>query len=1086
MMHSFTLRSNYLIFLISLFSISMWAQQTSVSGTIKDKGGNPLIGANIQANNSANGTVTDLDGKFELQITENDQTLIFSYVGYETQRVAINNQSRFEITLQESVTLDEVVVTALGVKRSEKALGYSVQKLGNEDINRVRSTNVVNALTGKLAGVNILGNTSGPTASSSVIIRGESSLTGNNQALFVVNGIPITNGLFSSGDGLNGSSTIDFGNSAQIVNPDDIESVNVLKGPAAAALYGTRASNGVILITTKTGANAQGWGISVNSNLTFESILKLPDYQDEYGFGGYGKYSYRDGTTYTGDNGVDFYDGFGENWGPRMDGTPIRQFGTGTEPTPFVPFEDNIRDFYRTGFTATNNIAIANSGEDGDFRFSFTNLSNEGIVPNTGLQRNTVNLSIGKQFLNGFNFRLNGFYINSSSDNIPNAGYDESSSVTYTFVWFPRNQNINNLRDYWVPGLEGIQQRNFEELWTNNPYFLVNENTNSFVADRVIGNVELSYDFNPALRARVRIGGDVKNEDRAFRRAFSTKSVPFGSYREDKLKFYEYNIEGLLSYQRPDVGDFGYGLKLGANLMRQNSSILNANAPQLLLPGVYNLGNARSNVIVDQFKYNKQINSVFAIANFSYKNFLYLDVTGRNDWSSTLPVDNNSYFYPSVSLSGIISELFNLPTTSVLSFAKVRAAYAQVGGDTDPYRIRNVFEFQNSWGGQAAAAESPSLNNADLRPERTSSTEFGVDLRFLNNRLRLDATYYDISSKDQILFVPITVTSGYQSRLLNAGEIENKGVEIILGAQPVVQPGFSWDVTLNFARNRSRVVSLTEGIQNYQIISDAYPADFNSADLSLEARPGEPLGQLVGLGFQRDDEGNIIHENGLPLYTTEKVSAGTYQPDFTAGVYNQFNLGNFSLGFLFDGRFGGKIYSRTHLINVTSGSITNADNSNLKIETTDGRIEYDVSYNSAGLPIYDLIDEGGVVGPGVKYDAEGNLVPNDVPVPSRDYFYAYFGNGFQRDNIEASVFDASFVKLREVRLAYQFPTKVLERLGLTSASIALVGRNLLLFSDTPSIDPEAYSIRGGQVIQGFESTQLPPTRSWGVNLNVNF
>ena len=1075
--------------LLALFSafillVSSGLAQSVIQGLVTDTEGLPLPGASVLIENTTRGTSTGMDGRFVLEVTPTDRAFVVSFVGYAAQTVQIDGRDSYTVALSGVIGLESVVVTALGVKRDEKSLGYAIQRLEGSSVSEVPSTNVVNGLNGKLAGVNIQGSAAGPTASANITIRGENSLSGDNQALFVVNGIPITNGLFSSGDGLNGSTTIDFGNAAQIINPDDIAEISVLKGPAAAALYGTRAANGVILVTTKTGENATGWGVTLNSSTTFSGILKLPDYQAEYGVGGYGRYSYNGGSTYTGD----YYDAFGENWGPRTNGANIVQWNSNGEAVPFTAAPDNVRNFFQTGITTRNHVAMANSTEDSDFRVGYTHLGSRGIVPNTDLTRHTLSMSAGQDFTERLHLRTNFNYVRSASDNVPNAGYDESSSIMYNWIWFPRNTPIADLEDYWKPGQENVQQANVEELWTNNPWFVVNENTNAFEADRVFGNTALEFDLTDRVNIRYRFGMDVNNDQRNFRRAMSTKSVLLGSYREDNIGFQETNSELLVSYDGVDYEkDFNVSVRAGGNIMRQSSTTLRANAPQLLIPGIYNLGNARSGVITDQFTYQKGINSVFGLANFSYKNYLFLDLTGRNDWSSTLPAENNSYFYPSASLSAIVSEVMDLEPNSALSFAKVRAAYAEVGGDTNPYRIRNIYAYDNAWGEFPVAGESAQLNNAGLLPERTSSLEFGLDMRFWKGRFGIDLAWYSLTSRDQIVTLPLASTSGYTSRVINSGEIQNKGLELVLNGTIVERENVVWNSTLNLTRNRSEVLSLPEEITTYQMVADVYPND-GGQDLSLEAQVGMPLGQLVGLGFQRDEAGNIIHENGLPLMTTEKVSAGTYQPDALIGWDNNFTMGRFQVGFLLSAQIGGKIYSRTHALSATGGAITNADDPLLDLSTLDGRETYDVTYAADGTPVYTAVDEAnwGVVGPGVMYDADGNLVENTVAVATRDYFYAYYGNGFSRDNIEAATYDASYLKLRELRLGYALPQAFADRLGAASATVSIIGRNLLLFSKVPSIDPETYSIRGGAFVPGFESTSLPSMRTLGFSLNVNF
>ena len=533
------------LFLFIGFAQSGWAQQ-KITGAVTDNAGDPVIGASITVLNGQEGTLTDAMGQYSIALYDGQTKLVFSYFGFETQTIDVSGKSILNLTLTPSeIQLEEVVITALGVSREERALGYAVQGLKSKDIASVPAPNAVDNLSGKLAGVYVTGGSSGPTASSNVTIRGQTSLNGNSQALFIVNGVPITNGLFSPGDGLNGSSTIDFGNGAQIINSFDIENISVLKGPAAAALYGSRAANGVIYVTTKTGRNSKGWGVSVNSNTVIETPLKLPNFQDQFGNGGYGKYSYSNGATYTGD----YYDAFGENWGPRTNGQLIKQWDSNGEATPFEAAPNNMRNFFQTGVSTNNNVSISHADENGDFRFSATQLNRRGIVPNTDLSRSTLQTSVGKKlFNNRLEFRANAMYVGSGSNNVPNAGYDESSSVMYSFLWLPRNTAIDDLREYWKPGQENVQQAYVEELWGNNPWMIVNENTNSFNARRLLGDINATYHINDRMNLRVRSGQDMKNDIRQYRRATSTKKVLFGSFREDRLSFMENNTEALLSW----------------------------------------------------------------------------------------------------------------------------------------------------------------------------------------------------------------------------------------------------------------------------------------------------------------------------------------------------------------------------------------------------------------------------------------------------------------------------------------------------------------------------------------------------------
>lgn len=1109
---SMLLRWHLIVVLFVLFSFSSYAQH-QVTGVVYDGDSIPLPGAAVLVKNTSIGTATDFDGKFSIQANTPNDTLLVSFVGLKTSEIPIRKKKRLTIYLGSNLELKEVVVTALGVEREEKALGYSVTKLDAADVSTIKTNNVTNQLAGKAPGVYVTGGSSGPTASSNIQIRGASSLLGNNQPLFVVNGMPITNDLYSFDDGLNGSSTIDFGNAAQVVNADDIKSMNVLKGPAASALYGSRAANGVILIETKTGEQATGLGIEVNNSLMFESVLKLPDYQNTYGFGGGGKYSYLNGSNYIGDK--EYYEAYGENWGPEMNGQLIKQFNSNGEAVPFTPAPDNVRNFFKTGVTNTFNIAFNKRNEDSDFRISYTNLTNEGIVPNTDLTRNTIYASVGNELLDDrLKIRLNTMWVNSKSGNVPNAGYDESSSVMYGWLWYPRQVPIDDLRQYWEPGQEGVQQRYVENLWVNNPWLVAMENTNSFQNNRIIANAVVSYDLTEKLQMRFRYGVDVLGEQRQYRRAPSTKGVLNGSYREDKINFSEQNAEFLIKYTTlgaSESKDLVLDLSVGGNIMRQRSDILVANNPELKFfgtsPSIYTLTNARSGVLTESQARELGINSVFALATLSYKYWLYLDATFRNDWNSTLvnPIEGisgseYSFGYPSVSLSAILSEVMDFSNSKV-SFLKLRGNYALVGNGAPAYSFGNTYTPQASFGGQSIFTTNRTLADPNLTNERTRAFEVGADLRFFRNRLRFDVTYYNMLSFDQVITLPVATTSGYDNLLTNGGEISNKGFELLIGATPIKTRDFRWNVNLNVGRNRAVVESLPDVIESgrYSIVADVFPGDEGGANLEFVAQEGELFGQLYGLGFVRHPEtGEIIHKDGLPMLTDEKVSAGSYQPDFRIGLYNTFTFKNWNFGFLFDGQVGGKIYSRSHALYNTGGAITNNDDPHLPLSTLDNRTVYSVSYDNNGDPVYTLEQQGGVVGPGLAWndldgdgeiDYDTELSENDVAVEPggagyTGYFYNYYGNGFNRDNIEAATYDATYFKLREIVIGYTLPKRMVEKMNVEGLRISFVGRNLLLFSNVPTIDPETYSVRNGVFVNGFESTQLPSTRTYGFNLNI--
>lgn len=1070
-----TARLQHVGWMLVLFfglTLSAIAQEKRVEGKVTDPAGQPLPGTSVLVKGTNRGTVADLDGLYNIIANPSD-TLVFSFIGFEKINRIVGNSSIINITLAEGIEIGEVVVTALGMERDAKALGYAVQTVDGDRFSEARETNVLNSLSGRVAGVNVTNGSSGLGGSSRVTIRGESSLNINaNQPLFVVDGIPISNNI--TGSSGSGNQEVDYGNAAGDINPDDIASMTVLKGPAAAALYGSRAANGAILITTKTGKGKKGFGVTINSNTTFDSPLVMPQWQDRYGQGNNGQFSFVDGA------GSGIADGVDESWGPELDkGLLLPQFdsprnvpgfrggdlnaptGSTITPTPWVSQPNNINDFFKTGVTLANNVSIGAANEKANVRFSWTNLDQKGIVPNTDLKRNTLAMNTGinivpdKLTLNStFNYQ------NTNSGNRPNISYG-TENLMYLWIWYGRQLNTGNLRDYWMPGLEGVQQFNYNYNYHDNPYFNVFENTNGQQKDRVFGNVSLNYKITEKLNLMVRTGLDTYNELRDRKRAFSTQRFPRGNYREDNVYFMERNSDFLLSYSETGNRNWTYNIALGGNLMSQENRFMQVVAPELLIPGIYNFTNTAVALQTSQFNSTKKINSLYGFGQIGYKNILFLDITGRNDWSSTLPVNNNSYFYPSATLSAIVSDMFQMPRS--VSLVKVRAAYAEVGNDTSPYSLTNVFNNQVAWGSDQAKTESSVLSNADLRPERTASTEFGLDLRFFENRLGFDITYYNNVTRDQIIPITLDIATGYNSRIINAGKIQNSGIEIVMLANPIKkQSGFRWDIVANFSRNRGKVIELTEGLDTYTL------TERNGA--FVQARIGERMGNIYGVGFARvEDEnspyfGQIIHNStGTPLRDSELKLQGNYNPDWMLGIQNNFTYKNFNLGFLFDIRYGGIVVSRTKTIGSTSGQLE---------ETLLGRENG-----------YDLSVEGnGIISPGVIQNADGTFTPNTIKITSRNWHNRYY----ERNNVEAAKYDASYVKLREVTLGYNIPRELIRKSPFEDIKISLVARNLALWTENPHFDPETLSMSGGTLQPGVENMSFPSTRSIGFNINLKF
>jgi TonB-linked SusC/RagA family outer membrane protein len=1077
-----------------VFQFSAFAQNSSKGKVLDAATGNAVVGATVTVVKSKATTATDAMGSFTVNATIGDQ-IIVSSVGFSSKTLTIGNGALLIQLSAKADVLDEVVVTALGIKREKKKLGYASQELKGENLTVARETNVVSQLAGKIAGVTVVGGNSGIGGSARVTIRGERSVDLNkNQPLYVIDGVPISNSIVGANG--RGNMEVDFGNGAGFVNPDDVESINVLKGPAASALYGSRAANGVIVIKTKSGKSSKGIGVELNTNVTLENALKLPEFQNVYGQGNGngGPFSFVNG------GGAGLTDGTDEGWGPAFTGQSYPQFnsprtlngqvipflggdlnapaGSVITATPWLPDIDGVANFFQTGRTITNNAAIVGGNKDGDFRLSYTNLNQTGIVPNTDLQRNTVSFSGGYNLTDKFSARAFVSYIKSNSDNRPSISYG-TENIMYLFTsWFPRSVKLSDMKRLWQPGLEGIKQFGWNYNYHDNPYLTMYENTNGQTLDRIIGNVTLKYDITSWLSLQLRAATDYGSEVRAYKRGFSTQRFPFGQYREARIITEERNTDFLLSANKKLNNDFTISGSFGGNQTRQKADFSEVNAGQLNIPGIYKLTNNRVPVDVAQSVSEKRVNSLYGAAQMSYKNYLFLEVTGRNDWSSalTLPAElkalgseKNSFFYSSAALSAVISDMVKLP--EIINFAKVRGSVAQVGNDTDPFTFTQAYNPSTAFGTAQIYSETDRLANLSLKPEISTAFEIGTEVKLLNNRIGLDLTFYQSNTKNQIINIPLSLTSGYSTRSINAGLIRNYGFEAMLNLVPVVgkKNGLRWTVDLNFSSNRSKVVELSDGLTNLVMASRS---------VSIEARVGERMGDMYGIGFARvqntnpagahyeasgKNVGQIVFSNGRPVRTTDRIKMGNYNPDWLAGINNTLTYNNFKLSFLFDIRTGGEIYSHTQTVGREGG---------IMIETLEGRADG-----------YDLSKAGnGVIGKGVML-VNGEYVENNVKRTAREWHTAYTAG---RNIAEGVMFDASFVKLREFQIGYNFPAQVLKKSPFKSATLSFVGRNLALWSNVPHVDPEVMSFTGGTALPGIEHMSIPSSRSFGVNLSMKF
>ncbi|QEH42668.1 SusC/RagA family TonB-linked outer membrane protein [Chitinophaga sp. XS-30] len=1022
------------------------AGQHTLTGTVTDEeSGDPVIGASIRVGNTG-GTQTDANGRFALRTPPGKYNIVISSIGYITKylpaAVPVNGTAALTVKMvADKSKLNEVVVTALGISREKKKLGYAMQEIKGEDISMSKSANMLSGLLGKVAGLNMTQASTGIANSVRVVLRGESSLNINkNQALVVVDGIPINN---NAGTAASNDLPVDYGSGGAEINPDDIASITILKGPNAAALYGSRAASGALIIKTKKASDSKKLGISFRSTAVFDKVLKLPDFQNEYGGGtgvGLDYYSYGDGPD--GPN----TSNSGHNWGAPFEGQEFVQYGSPRDEQgnririPWVARPDNVKDFYETGQSFSNTISLHKTGDIGGFRASYGNFNQKGIMPNTELHRHQFNVNSTVNISPRLTFNSNINYINSYSDNLPVVGYG-SGSPTYNFIWFERNADINWFRNYWVKGQEGTKQ-DYYFTWGDNPYMTMYEQLNNFKRNRLFGNAYLNYAITDRLSLMMRTGIDYSGDIRMSRRPIGSVVAINGLVRRQDYTYFERNSDFLLSYEGDTfLKDFKWNASFGGNNMQINTFNNTTTANGLVVPNVYNLGNASSRPAISETNTLKSVNSLYMVADLDFRNQVFLQVTGRNDWSSTLPASNRSYFYPSVSLSAIASDILKL-NNNWLDFWKLRTSYASVGNDTDPYQTSAYYEYSTLPGNVTLPSTLP---NADLKPEITTSFEIGTDLKLFHNRLGIEVTYYATESRNQILRSPLAISSGYSAQVMNAGKITNKGVELALQVTPVKR-ALTWDVMLTASTNRSKVVELTEGVNSY-ILATAQNA-------TVEARVGGEMGDIYGVGFLRNEEGKIVYRNGVPVFSSQTMKIGNYNPDLIAGIRNSFRYKAFNFSFLFDGRFGGTIYSYSHSAGSEAGSLTN---------TLPGRKE-------------------GIVGDGVVLQTDGKWAPNTQNVAAYTYYRAYY----KRPNVEANSFDATFFKLREVVAGYALPAKLLARGPFQSAQFSLTGRNLLLFAKAPGIDPETAFVTGGTILPGIENAQIPSTRSFGADLKLTF
>lgn len=1059
------------------------AQVTTVRGIVTtEEDGEPVIGASVIVKGTALGTVTDVNGRFELSgLPPSATRLLISYISLMAKEVAIAPQ--VSVTLKSDThLLDEVVVTALGISREKKALGYTAQEVKQNALVQGKDNNLLNSLSGKIAGVRIT-NTQGDVGSSRIVIRGETSIAGENQPLFIVDGIPVDNSQLNAR-----SSGRDFKNAIADLNPEDIKTLTVLKGPNAAALYGARAAHGAIVITTKGGDKRQkGIGITLHSSTQVSFVATLPEFQNLFGQGAGGRFSYVDGK------GAGVNDGVDESWGPRLDiGLLIPQFDSPLDAdgnrvaTPWVSHPNNVRDYFRMGISTNNGISIARGDDKYQFRVGYNYEKQVSIVPDAGTNKTNISLNTDYHLAKWIVVGATANYIVYTAPSLPGSATPSGSNVRSNspmlqFLWFGRQVDTNSLKaDY---------TRNWNSSYYDNPFWSASYNTQSQERHRLIGDLHAEFRLTDGLNVRFRTSTDWYNDRRKSKVKWGSAGAgsPYGSYAEDAYTVKENNTEVLATYIKQLNKNWGIDALLGFNVRNKQYENNYQAAPRLAVADLYTLTNSRDPLTSSNDFYRLRQYGLYGSIQLDYRRWAFLNITGRNDWSSTLPVDNNSYFYPSVTASVLLSEAFGWRSKAV-NYLKIRGGWSQVGADANPYQLATVFTSETAFNGNPLQSSSTIGMNSNLKPENTSSIEAGFEAAFWDNRLYLDFTYYKTDSRNQILKLATTAASGYTSQVRNAGHIRNRGYEIQLGAVPIqTSKGFRWNLDLNYGANSSKVVKLDdEGlITSYQLYSSG---------IQILASVGEAYGTLFGTSYVRDANGNVVVDaNGLPKISTTNKTLGKFTPDWTGGISNTFSYRSLSLSFLIDASVGGSIFSNTNKTGKYTGVLANTLSGR---DAEHGGLWYYTAAmgNNVRLPespSYSVSSDGlyyaQVNGQSTRVYQDGIMVEgvtesgskNEEVVSAEKYYHRIYSIA------EANVCDASYVKLREVALSYRLPRLWTQKLHLQEASVTLTGRNLwTIYKSVPNIDPESALTTGNA--QGVEAYSLPTTRSFGVNLSVKF
>ncbi|NLU94801.1 SusC/RagA family TonB-linked outer membrane protein [Chitinophaga sp. Ak27] len=1103
-------KSFLLTTMLVLYIATVIGQAKLITGKITDATGDPVLGVTIQFKGQAKGTVSDPNGAFKLE-AEKGQVLVISGLGYETKEVTVNGNTLNIVLAKSDRTINEVVVTALGIKREKKALGYAVQEVKGTELTQTNETNILNSLSGRAAGVQINNNGGAVGSSTSIVLRGYNSFTANTP-LIVVDGIPINNpqsvvipGALTPG-ATDQQSAVDYGNGMNDIDPENIASVSILKGANAAALYGYRAGNGVILITTKNGKSAfKGIGVSYTGGASFEKQYILPKYQNKYGQGStsseywYNLYkaqtpnnplSYQDwalqnGFAYVDGQGGGVNDGVDESWGPRMDiGLKLPQYNSPLDAngnrtaTPWVSHPNNVKNFFKTGFSLNNNVALTSNTAKGSTRLSLSHQRQMGTVPNTDQTRYSAMLSTSQNLTDKLKVEAAANYVQTLNDNLVGQGYNEFNPMQSIGSWFGRQIDMNDLKNNWdkmMPNpafpATGVPY-NWNLNYHDNPYLSLYRNLNGRTKNRLFGYATVSYEFDKWFTLMGRVGTDWYSESRK-QNTSSLATANFlygvgGQFTDWSIYGNETNADLIATGSGKLGKDFSLSYTAGGNYRDAKTKNVSATANDLTVPDLYTIGNAKGQVSNTMFVSQLRSNSVFAQASLGFRNWLYLDLTGRNDWNSSLPANNRSYFYPSASLSWIFSDALKISNSSAFTYGKLRVSYAEVGNGTGAYMLARSFVPQAStFNGVTLYHEAYRLSPQDLKPERAKSAEIGAELHFLDNRLNLDATYYDKKTINQIMPISISAASGATTAFINAGEIRSKGVELQLNLGILRNDnGFNWDMTVNWAKNSSKVTTLyTDPRTGQQLTWFQLGRNWGT---TIGAIPGEAYGIIRGADYVTDPKSGaiVVGANGLPSFKKDQV-IGNIMPDWIGGVNNSFRYRNFNLSFLIDMKKGGDIFSVTHMFGANTGVL---------------------DFTAAG----NIRETGVVLGKDIltdhKFvDASGN--PN-TKVVAADNAFKYLSYDGASSGTKFDIIDGTYIKLRTIQFGYTIPANLISRWGwLKSAGVSVFAQNVaLLYTDKSNkahIDPETGF--GNDVAQlGFEEYQIPSNRSIGLKLNLNF